>query len=115
MPARRTRTEPERTRRRPATTPEQRENQLVSDALDLASRQIQDGSASSQVITHFIKLGSSRERLEQERLRNENILLEAKKEALASQARIEELYTDAIRAMRSYAGDDEPEPGEDEL
>lgn len=83
--------------------------------MDLASRQIQDGSASSQVITHYLKLGSSRERLEQERLHNENILLEAKKTALESAARIEELYTNAIRAMRSYAGDEEPEEDEDEL
>lgn len=83
--------------------------------MDLASRQIRDGSASSQVITHYLKLGSSRERLEQERLHNENILLEAKKAALESQQRIEELYADAIRAMRSYAGDEDPEVGDDEF
>lgn len=72
--------------------------------MDLAGRQIRDGTASSQVITHYLKLGSSRERLEQERLQNENVLLEAKKEALESQKRVEELYGNAIQAMRAYSG-----------
>lgn len=91
-------------RRRPATTPEARENQLISLAVDLAESQLKDGSASSQVISHYLKLGSSRERLEQERLRGENKLLEAKAEAMASGARVEELYTNALNAMRSYSG-----------
>lgn len=90
--------------RPPATTPEGRENQLIASAVDLAERQLTDGTASAQVITHFLKLGSSRERLEQERLTNENILLRAKKEAMDSQARIETLYAEALNAMRSYAG-----------
>lgn len=89
---------------RPATTPEARENQLVSLAYDLAEQQLIDGTASAQVITSFLKLGSSRERLEQEKLSNENILLQAKKEAMDSQARIEEMYGAALNAMRSYAG-----------
>lgn len=90
--------------RRPATSIEARENQLISAAYDLAEKQIQDGNASSQVITAFLKLGSTRERLEQARLQRENDLLAAKIESLASARRVEELYEDAIKAMRSYAG-----------
>lgn len=90
--------------RRPATTPDGRENQLISLAADLAEKQLIDGSASSQVITHFLKLASSRERLEQERLQRENLLLSAKVDQLASAKRIEELYETALNAMRQYAG-----------
>lgn len=91
-------------RRPPATTPEGRENQLISKAVDLAEKQLAEGTASAQVITHYLKLGSSREKLEQERLENENALLVAKREAMASAARVEELYGAAIDAMRAYAG-----------
>ena len=78
---------------------------MISYATDLAEKQIREGTASSQVITHFLKLGSTRERLEQQRLEHENELTRVKIEALESQARIEELYVDAINAMRSYAGE----------
>jgi hypothetical protein len=91
-------------RRPPATTPEARENQLISKAVDLAEKQLAEGSASAQVITHYLKLGSSRELLEQERLHNENLLLVAKRETMASAQRVEELYGAAIDAMRAYAG-----------
>ena len=101
--------EQKRTRQRPATTPEGRENQLVSLADELAEKQLREGTASAQVISHFLKLGSSRERLEQERLAQENELLKAKVEAMASQARMEELYTKAIDAMRSYGGHESSE------
>lgn len=87
-----------------ATTPMAREQQLIAKAVDLAEKQLGDGTASAQVITHYLKLGSSREALEQERLQNENILLRAKKEAMDSQARIEEMYGAALNAMRTYAG-----------
>ena len=96
--------QPTRSRRRPGTTPESRENQLVALAVDRAEQQIRDGTASAQVITHFLKLGSTREILEQERLRHENELLEAKREQIASAARVEELYKTALNAMRTYAG-----------
>ncbi len=96
--------EPTKLRRPPATTPEGRENQLISLAVDLAERQLAEGSASSQVISHYLKLGSSRERLEQERLANENDLLKAKKESMESAQRIEALYVEALNAMRSYSG-----------
>lgn len=107
MPRRRT-SEPEepQSRRRPATTPSGRENQLISAAVDLAEKQLRDGTASAQVISHFLKLGSSREALEQERLARENELLQVKAEAMASQKRVEELYTKALNAMRSYAGNE---------
>lgn len=90
--------------RRPATTDDAREFQIVSSAMDLAEKQIHEGTASSQVITHFLKLGSTRERLEQDRLRRENELLQAKVESMASAKRVEELYAAALDAMRSYAG-----------
>lgn len=92
---------------RPATTPEGRENQLISLAVDLAERQIRDGTASAQVVSHYLKLGSTREKLEQERLKRENLLLEAKVEQLASAERTEELYKQAIVAMRQYSGLDD--------
>lgn len=95
---------PGRKSRRPATTPEGRENQLISLAIDLAERQLAEGSAASQVITHFLKLASTREKLEQERLQRENLLLSAKVEQIASGKRIEELYETALNAMREYSG-----------
>lgn len=107
MAVRRTNEDPPSFRRPPATTPEGREDQLIATAVDLAERQLQDGTASAQVITHFLKLGSTREKLEQERLRRENILLESRAMALESGARIEELMKDAINAFRGYSGQSE--------
>jgi hypothetical protein len=78
---------------------------MISLATDLAERQIREGSASSQVISHFLKLGSTRERLEQQRLEHENQLTQVKIEQIESQKRVEELYMEALTAMRSYAGD----------
>lgn len=94
---------------RPALTPEARESQMISLAEDLAEQQLRDGTASSQLITHYLKLATARERLERVKLEKENELLIAKTEALQSQKRIEELYADAIKAMRKYSGhgDDE--------
>lgn len=85
---------------------------MVSLAHDLAERQIRDGSASSQILTHFLKLGSSRELLEQERLSHENELTRVKIEALESQKKVEELYREALTAMRTYTGE-EPLPDDD--
>lgn len=104
MPARRRQAKLPETRRKPPTTPEGREDEMVSLAHDLAERQIREGSASSQVITHFLKLGSTRERLEQQRLAHENELTRVKIEQIESQKRVEELYMQALNAMRSYAG-----------
>lgn len=89
---------------RPALTPEARENQLISLANDLAERQLREGTASSQVISYYLKMGSQKERLERERLEEENKLLRAKTEALKSQKNMEERYIEAINAMKRYSG-----------
>jgi len=103
--------------RKPATTPESRELELSAAAYDLAEEQIVSGTASSQVITHFLKAGSMRERLEQERMHHEIELMEVKKQQLEGQKRVEELYINALEAMRGYSGHDsvieELEPGDD--
>ena len=89
---------------RPALTPEARENQLISLAVDLVEQRLIDGTASSQETTHFLKLGSMKNRLEMEKLEEENKLLKAKTESIQSQKRVEELYLEALNAMRDYAG-----------
>lgn len=89
---------------RPATTPEARENQLIALAVDLAEKQLIEGTASSQVITHYLKLGSTKEKIEREILEKQKMLIEAKTENLQSSKRIEELYLNAINAMKNYSG-----------
>lgn len=89
---------------RPAATPEARENQLISLAVDLAEQQLRDGTASSQVITHYLKLASTKDRLEKEILEKQKELITAKTEALQSSKRVEELYVNALEAMRFYSG-----------
>lgn len=91
-------------RSRPALNPENREKQLVSLAVDLAEKQLREGTASSQVISHYLKIGSTRDQLEREKLEAENTLLKAKAENLQSQKKVEELYAEALGAMRTYAG-----------
>lgn len=98
-------------RRTPARTPEAREGQLADLAYDLAEEQIRGGTASSQVVTHFLKAGSMRERLEQQRIAHEIELMEVKKQQLEGQKRVEELYVSALEAMRSYSGHTLP-PGD---
>lgn len=90
--------------RPPAKTPEERENQLVEAAVDLAEIQLRSGEASAQVITHYLKLGSSREKLEQKRLEHENALLVTKREVMESEKRVEGLIADALHAMQAYSG-----------
>ena len=89
---------------RPALTPEAREQQLISLAVDLVEKRLLEGTASSQETTHFLKLASSKTRLENQKLEEENKLLRAKTENLQSQKKVEELYTQALDAMRSYSG-----------
>ena len=89
---------------RPALTPEARENQMIALAVDLAEQQLREGTASSQVITHYLKLGSTKERLEKEKLEEENKLLRAKTENIKSMKRSEELMEEALRAFRQYNG-----------
>lgn len=90
---------------RPALSPEARESQLISLATDLAEKQLLEGTASAQVITHYLKLGTTMQKLEKEKLERENELLKAKTEAIASAERIEALYADAIRVMKEYRGE----------
>lgn len=104
-PRRKSETQDPRSRRPPpATTLEGRENQMIAAAVDLAEEQILNGTASAAVLTHYLKLGTTRERLEQERLRRENILLEKKSEALEAGKHMEDLFDKAIAAMKSYQG-----------
>ena len=96
---------------RPALTPEGRESQMAALAMDLVEQRLRDGTASSQETTHFLKLVSSKAKLEQERLRLENELVAAKTKALANAEEIKVLYEEALKAMRRYGGhgDDEEE------
>ena len=96
---------------RPASTPEARENQLIALAMDVVEQRLRDGTATSQEVVHFLKLGSLREELEREKLRHENMMLEAKKKHLESQAQTEKLYADALNAMRRYSGNGDSEDG----
>ena len=89
---------------RPALTPEARENQMISLAMDCAEEQLRDGTASSQLITHFLKLATEKERIEREILKQQKDLITAKTEALQSSKKVEELYANAIAAMRNYSG-----------
>lgn len=98
------------TRRRiPASSPEARENQLIALAEARAEEQLRNGTASSQVICHYLRLGSQREKLEREKLRSEVEMLAAKREALESAKRVEELYSEAMKAVRSYRGENTDE------
>lgn len=91
-------------KQRPAQTPEARENQLIARATDLAEQRLINGTATSQEIVHFLKLGSTKERLEKEMMLEQKKLLVAKTEQLKSQKHIEELYKEALEAMRTYSG-----------
>lgn len=104
MGRRKKKSEEEIVKVRPASTPEARENQLISLAVDLAEKQLREGTASSQVITHYIKLGTTLSKLEREKLKHENELLAAKTKALKSAEHMEELYAEAIKSMRTYSG-----------
>ncbi len=92
------------TKQRPALDPEARENQLIALAINLAEKQLIEGTASSQVITHYLKLGSTKERIEKEILEKQKDLITAKTEAIQSAKRVEELYANALEAMRTYSG-----------
>ena len=89
---------------RPALSPEARENQLIALAVDLAEKQLMEGTASSQVITHYLKLGTTKEKIEREIMEKQKELLEAKAENLRSAKKVEELYINALNAMKNYSG-----------
>ena len=99
---------------RPALTPEARENQLISLAVDLAEKQLMEGTASSQVITHYLKLGSTKERIEREILEKQKELITAKTESLQASRHSDELYQKAIAAMQRYSGHGGPDDYDDE-
>lgn len=101
-----TKTTQKKSKRSPLSLEEQ-ENEMISLAVQLAEQQLREGTASSQVITHYLKLGTMKERLEREKLEEENKLLRAKTEALQSGKEISELYSEALRAMTMYRGSDE--------
>lgn len=113
MVASRKSAEPPRSKRPPATTPEGRENQMISLAVSLAEKQLEEGTASAAVITHYLKLATVREGLEREKLTRENELLKARTEGMASAKNVEVLYSRALDAMRAYSGQ-EVEPDFDE-
>ena len=94
-------------RSRPAMSPEARENQMIALAMDRAEEQLRDGTASSQVITHFLKLASSTERLEKRIKEEQAKMLEAKTGQLKSMQNMEKAYTQVIKAMRTYQGADD--------
>lgn len=96
----------------PAKGIEARENQMISLAVDLAEKQLVEGTASSQIITHFLKLATTREQLEKEKLERENELLKVKADSLESEKRVEELYSEALKAMKTYQGQEFEEEGE---
>lgn len=94
---------------RPALSPEARENQLIARAIDLAEKQLIEGTASSQVITHFLKLGTTKAELEKEKLRIENRKTEAQIKSLENADEMKEVYEKALKAMRNYQGYGEPD------
>ena len=98
---------------RPAISPEARENQMISLAMDLAEQQLRDGTASSQLITEFVKRGSTKARLEKEILKEQKELMAAKTESIQSAKRVEELYANALNAMRRYSGQGDADESED--
>ena len=99
----------------PAQTPEGRENQLIAAAVNLAERQLLDGTASPSVITHFLRLASTKQQLEIEKLKSETEFLRAKADAVQSNQRSEELYAEAIAAMRKYSGVDDDDDYSEEI
>lgn len=86
----------------PALTPEARERQLINKAVTLAEKQLEDGTASAAVITHFLKLATEKERLERQKLEKENKLLEVKASSITHAQDTESLAKQAIEAMTSY-------------
>lgn len=99
--------------RAPALDPEAREQQLIAMAVDVAERKLLDGTASNQLVCHYLKLATTREQLEKEKLRKEILQLEAKTQAIQSTARLEELFLKATNAMKSYGSSINSDDAED--
>lgn len=105
--------EPRKPRRPPATTPEAQENRMINLAVNLAEKQLREGTASAQVTVHYLKLGTTREQLEQDKLASENALLRARVQQLSSAGEMKSLIQDALTAMRTYTGQEVEEDYED--
>lgn len=98
-----------RSKRRPALSPEARENQLIALAIDVVEERLRNGTASSQETTHFLRLGTTKARLEKEILEEQKKLITAKTKAIESQEEIKEMYEGALRALRTYQGNGDPD------
>ncbi len=98
-------------KRPPATTPEGREQQLIALAMEATEKRIRNGTATAQELVHFLKAGSPTAKLERQILEKQKELISAKTEAMESQKRVEELYSNALAAMRSYSGSAGEDPG----
>lgn len=91
-------------RLRPGLSPEADENQLISLSIDAAKKMLVEGTAPTSIVLHYLKLATTRERMEREMMATQKELMEAKKQALESQAKVEQLYADAMKAMQRYSG-----------
>lgn len=100
-------TEPTKTKLKPAMTPEGREQQCIALAYDLAEKRLRDGSATSQEVTHFLKLGTSMAKLEKEKLELDKELAKAKIKAYGSSEEMNGLYKEVLTALTSYKGDND--------
>lgn len=98
----------------PATTIEGRNNQLIAHAFDLAERRLLEGTASAQEVVHFLRLGAAEQRLKEEKIRNENLVLEARAEEMRQRSSGEELMNRALQAFRGYSGQDPVDPEAEE-
>lgn len=107
MPRKVAKTDVPTRRTRPALTPEARENEMIALAVDLAEEQLRNGTASSQVITHYLKLGSTKERIEREMLEKQKDLLTAKTDALRAAQKAEEDYAKVLEALKLYSGQED--------
>ena len=90
-----------------ASTPEGRENEMIMLAYQEVERRIRDHTATSQELCHFLKMGSEKERLEREKLEVEMELQRVKADSIESGKHMEELYNNAIAAMKLYSGSEE--------
>lgn len=100
-------------KRKPGLTPEARENQLINMVYDEVEKRILDGTATSQMLTHFLKLGSTKAELEREKLKNENVLLEAKTKQIDATIHTDELVGEALKAFKLYSGNGDDDSDED--
>jgi len=94
--------EPAPKKRAPATSPEQRNNQLISMSFDAAEEMISSGKATSQLLVHFLKQGTARDELEKSKLELESQLLRARTDSIAASEDLRQLHMDAIAAMTEY-------------